>query len=280
MRSKTKCINQPIVLPFVRLLWVACITLILSACSASSGGADSVSAGKNNSVNTGDMKIAGAVYFDQRTPDGFYKEPSQGDAYYVTSHVKNTDLLPPANRTGVDVYELTSDDFIEAMDWSEQAAVFQTSYKELVDNNETSLYHEFTRVDPGSPDFIYQHRVLKASVLDRNGVNEDYKGRITLTNMTSVDVKLIIEYLWTFTMNNNYGNAVLESYTTETDNEFVHVLQQAKLKMSFSESCDTIDVFETRYTVPKASGFIWKDEEVKRSISVKRTGDVLQLCEA
>ena len=102
------------------------------------------------------------------------------------------------------------------------------------------LYFQFTRYDPESPQFINMHRVFKASALDRNGVDrsdEDakYKGRITLTELTAENVKLIVEYLWLFTLSNNYRNAVLESYTTETESKFEHVMKQARLKLSYSD---------------------------------------------
>ena len=278
MRSKTKCINQAVVLQFNRFLWAGLFALLLSACSSGSDSNSEESAAINST--TADMEIAAALYFDQRTPDDFYKEDYQDDKFYLASHVKNIDLLPIVDRQGVTVFELTSDDFTEAMNWSEQSAVFQASYKQLVDNSETLLYRQFTRVDPAAPQFVYLNRVLKASVLDRNGVDDDYKGRITLTNMTAADVKFIIEYLWTFTIDNNYGNAVLSSSLTETVDTFVYVMQQASLTSSFDDSCDAIEVYDVRYTVPKASGFIWKDEVLEREISAKRSGDFLEICGA
>lgn len=280
MRSKTKCLNQPIVLQFIRLLGPGCLTLIISACSGSQEPVANDGSAVKSSSEASDIAIARAVYFDERTPDGFYQESSPGDAYYVTSHIKNIDLLPLVDRAGEPVYELASDDFNESLAWSEQAANFQSSYPQLVDNSETLLYHQFTRVDPAAPEFIYLNRVLKASVLDRNGVNDDYKGRITIATMTTSDIKLIVEYLWTFTINNNYGNAVLSSSTVETASDYVHVLKQAKLNMNVNTGCDTINIYETHYTIPKVSGFIWKEDLNQRVISTKRTGDSVVLCDA
>lgn len=282
MRSKTKCINQPVVLQFIQFLTLGLFILNITACSSGAGEASAAdgSAVKGNSDATVDLAIAQAVYFDERIPAGFYTEANPDDAYYVTSHVKNTDILPLVDRAGQPVYELASDDFSESMAWSEQSAGYQATYKQLVDNSETSLYHQFTRVDPNSPQVIYLNRVLKASVLDRNGVDDNYKGRITLGTVTASDIKLIVEYLWTFTMDNNYGNAVLSSLSSETDDEFVQVLQQAKLTAGIDGACDSIEVYESRYSVSKASGFIWKDKVVQRVISTKRTGESLEICQA
>jgi len=278
MSSETKCLNHPIVLQFKRFLCGGLITLLLSACSGGSGGSDSNNLDKVSASQSEDLVIASALYFDKRTPEDFYQEQSETDDYYVTSHVKNIDLLPLASRGGQPIFELTSDDYTEAMNWSEQAAVLQSSYKQLVEITETLLYRQFTRMDPASPEFVYLQRILKANVLDRNGVNDTYKGRITLLNMTPEDVKLIIEYLWTFTIDNNFGTAVLSSITTEKDDEYVHVMQQAKLNMSFSDSCDSIEVYDVTYTVARASGFINRSEVLKRVMLAKRTGASLEIC--
>ncbi|VAW52143.1 hypothetical protein MNBD_GAMMA05-668 [hydrothermal vent metagenome] len=277
MSSETKCLNHLIVLQFNRFLCGGLLTLLLSACSGGSGGSDNDPA-KVNASQSKDLIIASALYFDKRTPEGFYQEQSVSDDYYVTNHVKNIDLLPLANRSGLPIFELTSDDATEAMNWSEQAAILQPTYKQLVDVTETALYRQFTRMDPAAPEFIYLQRILKANVLDRNGVDDTYKGRITLPSMSAEDVKLIIEYLWTFTIDNNFGTAVLSSNTDETNNEFVHVMQQAKLNLSFNDSCDSIEIYEVSYSVAKASGFINRTEVLTRVMSAKRTGASLEIC--
>lgn len=273
--------SKTAVLQCNRFLSVGLFVLLLSACGSDPGsGSDSLSKDKNtiSSTATTDIAIATALYFDQRTPDDFYKEEYQDGRFHTANHVRNIDLIPIADRPGVSVYELTSDNFNEAMNWSEQSAAFQDSYKQLVDNSETLLYHQFTRVDLATPQFVHLNRVLKASALNRNGVNDSYKGRITLANMTAADVKLIIEYLWTFTIDNNYGNAVLSTSITETADEFVYVMQQARLTSSFDDSCDAIEIYDVHYTVPKASGFIWRTKVLMREIFTKRSGDFLEVC--
>lgn len=272
---------QPRYLHFTRALLTGIVALALSACGGSSGSAN---ADNNTASKASEMVIANALYFDKRTPTGFYQEDFQNDSFYSVSHVKNTSLLPLAARTGLSVHELASDDFGEAMTWSDKAAEFQQSYKQLAANTETMLYFQFTRFDPISPQFINLHRVFKASVLDRSGVdrndeNASYKGRITLPNLTAVDVKLIVEYLWMFTLSNNYRNAVLESYTTETDTEFVHIMKQARLNLNYTGGCDDVEVYEVRYRIPKDSGFIWKEKVLTNTFSAKRTDSYLEICQ-
>ena len=277
MNGKLECISQSLIMYFVRLLLVCFITILQSACSSS---AESKNA---NTDELSDMVIAQALYLDERTPVGFYQEDIQNDAFYSISHVKNIDLLALADRDGIPVHELASDDFVEALTWSDQAAGYQPFYGQLVANSERLLYHQFTRVDPASPQFINLVRVFKASALNRSGVDRSdsgasYQGKITLSNMVVEDVKLIIEYLWMFTDSNNYKNAVLVSDTTETADAFVHLMKQARLNLSYSESCDTINVYDIHYTIPKDSGLIWKDQVISRVILAKRTGNRIEIC--
>ncbi len=254
---------------------------LLSGCSSSE---DTAVTNKNSAPLTGDLATARALYFDKRVPDDFYKENNYQDIFYSISHVKNTSLLPVSARAGMTAYDLASDDFIEAMSWSEKAAEHQVSYQQLSANKETLLYFQFSRFDPSLPEFINMHRVFKASVLDRTGVDRNdedghYRGRITMTELTADKVKMIIEYLWMFTQSNNYKNAVLQSYTIETDNEYIHIMKQARLQMNYSaNSCDDIDVFEVRYTVPKASGFIWREKQLTHRFSAKRSANHLEIC--
>ncbi len=281
MKSRSKISLQCQFLHFTRALLTGITVLSLTACGGSSGS----SSVDNSAANiASEMVIANALYFDKRTPADFYKEDFQGDTFYSVSHVKNTSLLPIVDRAGLAVHELASDNFVEAMAWSDKAAEFQQSYKQLASNSETMLYFQFTRFDPATPQFINLHRVFKASTLDRSGVDRNdasasYKGRITLPNLAAVDVKLIVEYLWMFTLSNNYRNAVLESYTTETATEFVHIMQQARLNLNYKGGCDDVEVYEVRYRIAKDSGFIWKEKVLTSTFSAKRTDSYLEICQ-
>ena len=263
----------------IRISLAGVTVLTLSACS---GGSDNSS--NASSQQSTEMVIANALYFDKRTPANFYKEEFQNDTFYSVSHVKNTSLLPVSARAGQAVYELASNDFTEALAWSNQAAQYQPSYQQLAANSESMLYYQFTRFDPAAPQFTNIHRVFKANVLDRSGVdrsdeNASYKGRITKPGFTAADVKLIVEYLWMFTLSNNYRNAVLESYTSETEAEFVHIMKQARLNLNYNGGCDDVEVFDVRYRIAKDSGFIWKEKVVTDSFSAKRTDSYLEICQ-
>ena len=260
------------------LLLLSSITLFASACTEG----DAVDGSKMAEDNS--LLIAKALYFDKRTPDDFYHEESSDNLFTSISHVKNIGILPMDNRTGLSVYELSSNDFVEAMAWDEQATIYQPLYSQLVDNTETELYYQFTRVNPDLPEFVDISRVFKAATLDRSGVdrNDDegeYQGKIMLTDISSTNVKQVVEYLWMFSFSNNYSNAVLESYTTETADEFIHIMKQAEINFSYNDNCDAIELYEVRYSVAKESGLIWRDKILMDTFSAKRSGVSVDICQ-
>ncbi len=268
----------------MRLPFLLLVSMLMSvtACSVEPD-AEVVDNAKNSVDVNSDIAIASALYLDRRTPDGFYQEDYPDDLFTSLSHVKNTTILAPGDRAGLSVYELSSNDFVEAMSWDEQATAYQPLYSQLVDTIETDLYYQFTRVNPDLPEFIDISRVFKASAIDRSGVDRsdeeaEYQGKITLAVITAIDIKRVVEYLWTFSFSNNYSNAVLESYTTETENDFVHIMKQAKINFSHSEDCDTVEINEVRYAVAKDSGLIWRDKVLLRSFLAKRNGSLVEVC--
>ena len=182
------------------LLLLISTTFFVTACG-------STTATTEETVANNDLLTAKALYFDKRTPDDFYHEESSSDLFASISHVKNIGILPLDNRSGLSVYELSSDDFVEAMTWDEQATVYQPLYSQLVANSETDLYYQFTRVNPDLPEFVDISRVFKADILNRAGVDRsdedgEYQGKITLTDMTAAAVKQVVEYLWMFSFSN------------------------------------------------------------------------------
>ncbi|MDT8452006.1 MAG: hypothetical protein RQ936_04575 [Gammaproteobacteria bacterium] len=259
--------------------------------SACSGGGEQVtdSGTEFTTIPTGslyadaDRAILQAVYFDIRIPAGFYTETyADSGTYYSISNVKNDELLPVADRLGIVRYELSSNDFTEALAWSEQAASHLPVYKQLVDNSDTDLYFEFLRVDLNNPQFVHKSRVLKTSALDRSGIDlnqpDSYQGKIGADMLTAKSVKMILEYLWTFSFSNNTGSAVLSSNTIETETSYIHTMEEAKLTTRSAEQCDTVAVFKTTYTVQKASGDIWKEQQVIKEISSKYSGSEFEIC--
>lgn len=254
------------------------VSITLSACNGSQGSSEANEAQQANS----DQEIIEAVYLDQRTPAGFYQENLPKDAFYSISNVKNVELLPITERAGENAYELSAADFYEALDWSERAATQKPVYMQLVENSETELYYQFKRVSLDNPDFIHLSRVFKKTALDRSGVDitqpGSYLGKILLQNQPADKIKMIIEYLWIFTYSNNYGTAILESYINETDSEFIHTMEEAKLISGQAGVCDTIEILTNTYVIQKDTGSILRYQDKIREIYSKREGNEFVLC--
>ena len=267
----------------LRALGMVVLALTISACSSSGEDSAAQKSIELNDSETGDKAaVMYALYNNVRTPDGFYHEDVPHDGFYTISHVKNTDLLQPVDRSGMAVYELSTDDFSQALDWSETAAGYQAGYKSLVDNTQTDFYLQFTRVDPVAPDLVHLSRVFKQSVLDRSGVDRNadgaYQGRVELAALNSNRLKTLMEYLWVFSFSNNYGNAVLGSSITEYAEEYRHTLREAKLIIGTGGDCDRIDVYETLYETDKATGMIWKTKRLADSFLASNDGGALSVC--
>jgi hypothetical protein len=235
-------------------------------------------------ANWSDLDIAEAIYTDQRTPEDFYQVKVPDDAFYTTYQLKNTDLVAAADRDGMPVYELSTDDFSQALQWVETAAQNRPVYKQLVDTTETDLYYQFTRVDLANPQYIDNYRVFKSNVMDRSGVDitnpDSFQGTITQNPVSAARVKTIDEYLWTFSYANNYGTAILQSTVTEYSGTFAHTMFEARLAPAFDGSCDTITVVAMTYSVDKMTGDIDKEEDQIRTLYAQRDQYGFKLCSA
>ncbi|MGD8886215.1 MAG: hypothetical protein PVF34_11355 [Gammaproteobacteria bacterium] len=273
------------------------VALMLGGCQQGGGNADTSStqsqgvsviqqdAGQTTvtGISTwSDADIAQAVYTDRRVPEDFYQLDSSDDAFYTTYQLKNTDLVAPADRDGLPVYELSTNDFSEALQWTETAAGHRPVYKQLVDTTETDLYFEFTRVDLNNPQFVDRYRVLKRSVVNRDGVDlshpDNYHGTVTAVSASAELVKTLDEYFWTFSAANNYGIAVLESTIAENTDAFSHAMVEARLQPAFDGSCDTITVVNVTYSTDKASGDIYTMENVIHTVYAQRNAYGFELC--
>jgi hypothetical protein len=256
-------------------------SLLISFITACSGQGDySGQKGESdkglNTSETTDYKIAEGLYTDQRVPDDFYhNELPDDNVFYVTYHIKNTDLVPTYDRPGMAVYELSTDDYSQALNWSETAAAFRPVYKPLVDSSETGLYFQFTRVDPDNPLFIDLVRVFKSSALDRSGVDrtnpdEHYQGKINLDMLSMKFSKTVDEYIWTFSFDNNYGTLVIASNISDYESEYVHIIREARLADGTEDTCDTISIHNLVYDIDKSTGKIYKEDNFIRKFYAKR----------
>ena len=211
--------------------------------------------------------IMEAIYYNKRTPEYFYREASPPDDVFQTiQHVKNTDIASAYTI----VYELCTDSADEALQWSETA---KRNLGDLVDITDTELYFQFDRVPPTRPNFSNLQRIYKCAMLDRSladlNAPDDHLGFYYRLPQQPEEIRKIIEYLWTFSILNNYGNVVLQGVTEEAASVFEYTLYQARLVPGVNGDCDTINIYRTLYSTDKNSGNISYNETLIDSLRTK-----------
>ena len=265
----------------------ALAALVLSACGG--GGGDSAAPTPTASapprpVEQSDLQIAQSVYGSgPRTPAGFYSDPApSGYGYVSTMHVKNANVDTTV-AAPEPLYELCTDDWNEALAWSELSAQHEPQYSDLVATNDDPRYFEFGRVRQGDPTFYVRARVFKCAYLDRANANlRDAAGPAGTLNhrpLTAAELRDLTEYLWQFTQYNNVGYVVLQSSGSASGTGLTHTLHIGSLaRGGMSTSCDRVDVMVWRHTLDTASGQIELDVETLWSFGAHEAAGVVSLC--
>jgi hypothetical protein len=278
--------DPPCHLRFQRIL-AAFAAMFLTACGG--GGGDSASPAPSASapprpVEQSDLQIAQGVYGSgPRTPVGFYSDPApSGYGYVATMHVKNAnvDVTVAAPEP---IYELCTDDWNEALAWSELSAQHEPQYSQLVATSDDPRYFEFGRVRQGDPTFYIRARVFKCAYLDRSSANlrdaTGPAGTLHRRPLTAAELRELTEYLWQFTQYNNVGHVVLKSSGSASNTGLTHTLHIGSLaRGGLSASCDRIDVMAWRHTLDAASGAMELEAETLWSFGARAADGVVALC--
>jgi hypothetical protein len=249
--------------PYTRALRliISGVILLLGACGG--GGAENSAtpnlqtAGVSAGVTQTNAEIAALIYNDsQRTPSGFYTEAVPVFSGYVaTSHLKTTDI----NSVAVLHYELCTDDFNQALQWSDTANSLSGDNATLTGNDTTDVYFEFDRLRPGTPQGYLRQRVYKCAYLNRNTVDLQASsgdaGILNARPLNTTTLKNLSEYLWQFTAYNNFGNVVLNSSGASGSNSLTHSIVVATLtRANSADSCDSIDVATWQHSLDSTTG--------------------------
>lgn len=270
------------------------MTFAMSSCGGGDGNspAPNSAAAAARAVEQSDLQIAQGVYGNgSRTPADFYVDPAvPGQIHISTAHLKNTDLDASLSASHPQ-HELCTNDWNQAMDWSESSAQSAPQYADLVATNDDARYFEFDRVrlggssgePPGGPQFYLRTRVFKCTYLDRatadlrNAIGS--AGQLNQRPLTATDLRTLSEYLWQFTPYNNFGHIVLKSSGTTTGTALTHTLVMGKLvRNGLSSSCDRIDVIAWRHTADASSGALELGIETLWSFGASDSGGAAQLC--
>lgn len=259
----------------------------MSGCGGGGGGEAAQSpapiAVAQRPVTQSDLLIAQGVYTGgARTPTGFYTESSpSGHDYVSTVHLKNADL--GAGAESQPLFELCTNDWNEALAWSELSAQQSAQYADLVETNDDARFFEFGRARQGDPSFYVRARVFKCAYLDRSGADlreaGGPAGRLNQRPLSADELKNLSEYLWQFTSYNNFGNVVLKSEGEAMSIGLAHTLHIARLtREGISNSCDRIDVIAWRHELSTSTGALELTVETLWSFGARDSAGVAELC--
>ena len=264
----------------------ALAAIALSACG---GGGDSAAPTPSASapprpVTQSDLQIAQSVYgLGPRTPVGFYSDPPpSGHGYVSTMHLKNADV-DAAAVAPQPLYELCTDDWNQALSWSELGAQSSPQYSDLVETNDDPRYFEFGRVRQGDPTFYIRARVFKCAYLDRAAANlrasTGPAGMLNRRPLTAAELRELSEYLWQFTKYNNVGYAVLDSTGSSSVAALTHTLYMGVLaRDGLSSSCDRVDVISWRHTMDATTGSLQLEVATLWSFGARDSAGAVSLC--
>jgi hypothetical protein len=266
---------------------VLAATFVIASCG---GGGESAQpaappATAARAVPQSDLEIAQSLYGGSpRTPSGFYADSApSGLGQVATLHLKNTDL--DASSPTETLYELCTNDWSEALAWSESSAQRSGQYEDLVATNDDPRYFEFGRTRVGDPHSYQRSRVFKCDYLDRSDANLRLSagpaGRLNLRPLSAAELKNLTEYLWQFTAYNNFGHVVLKSAGETTASGFSHTLHIGSLAIGgVSSACDRIDVIAWRHELNAATGALERTATALWSFGARESAGVAELCTA
>jgi hypothetical protein len=268
----------------VRQFLLSSAVMLLSACG---GGGDSTAPVTNAPVGTAsvvsqsNIQIASLIYSDsQRTPTGFYTETVPVFSGYVaTSHLKTTDI----NTNAILKYELCSDDFNQALQWSETVNSNSGDNANLTGNDATDKYFEFDRLRNGTPQGYLRQRVYKCAYLSRSTVDlnasSGQAGILYARPLNAAMLKTLSEYLWQFTTYNNFGNVVLSSSGVAGSNSLTHSLMIASLtRATTTGSCDSINVVEWQHRVDTITGDMTLNSTPVMNFRAQESNGAVSVC--
>lgn len=304
LASSTQCVQSQSLRRHAGLMRLGLALILLCTATACGGGGGSDAAASAPVVGSSgnaagstpdplsrpftqsDQEIADLIYSGRdRTPEGFYAEPPpMGASYVTTSHLKSTDVdADGVASTTTAGHELCTDDWNQALEWSEQAGTRMVRYGDLVATNAEPRFFEFVRVPRENPTALVRQRVFKCAYLDRSAADmqslDNEGGTLNRQPVTPADVRELAEYLWHFTLYNNFGSAVLVSSGEETSGAVAHGLTIASLSRAPSPTaCDRIDVLRWTHTVDPATGAITRNTATLASLHARESDGRATLC--
>ncbi len=277
------------------LVAAALVMLGLASCGGGGSGATASTPNSNSAISAPAVapaddttrrrtSIAEALYLGvPRVPADFSLDAAPGGATgpVATMHLKNTDLgaTAPALR-----HELCTNDPAEALGWSETRALWQGSYSDLVETNDSARMFEFVRVPRADTTARLRHRVFRCTYLERAGTDLDAEsgaaGRLAAVPIDVAALRAVVEYLWQFTAFNNADHVVLASSAGSiTNTAAAWRIDMARLaRAATATDCDLIARLAWTHELDTTSGALTRRLETLETFRARRENGVVQLC--
>ncbi len=254
---------------------LACASLV--ACGGG-GGAPEVAVDPAPDVAR-DLDLATLAYSPgQRTPDGFHSEPVRyPDRSEFRFHVKSDDLGVVAPIA----FEVCTDDFAEALQWSEAGADARAFDTTLTGNAETGWYFEFDRAVVDTAPAVVINRVFKCAALDRAGLAPNgYAGQLTMRPLGGDALRFVAEYFWYFSVYNNALHAVFESVPGTEGGALVHDIRRVEVRTGSGAvaGCDRVEVWTWRWTADALTGALTSEQRFERAFDARSENGTVRLC--
>ncbi|MEO0575911.1 MAG: hypothetical protein AAF004_10640 [Pseudomonadota bacterium] len=256
------------------------VVLLFAGCSGANDSAVDTGVASDPDTSAADIRLASRLYTGTpRTPETFLSEPSQyPDRSEFKFHVSNNDI--GASPDSAVRFEVCSDDFAQALQWSAVSADARALSSALTATYETSWYFQFDRdVNSAEPAMVV-NRVFKCAALDRS--TRDTSGNAGVINMapvTSEDLRFVSEYLWQFSVYNNALHVVIESLGEAQGGQMQHVIKRARLLPSAGavQGCDRVELWDWTHRIA-ANGALTETDLLVRDFDVRRDSGVVELC--
>lgn len=251
--------------------------ILLSFAIGSCGGGSGAPATAD--VATADFDVAQSVYgVTPSLPSGFYRDSEPyPDRQTFTVHIKSAEVL--SGHSGVN-YELCSDDFSEALSWSDINAQAQGFSTTLTGTFETDWYFQFDRaIDAGEPAMLI-NRAFKCAQLDRSALSDaGVAGFINRRPLDPDDLRWIAEYLWGFSPYNNALNAVVSSTGRDGESRLEHeILRASATRFSGTDGCDVVEIWSMQYTADRSTGQLQLHERFVRKFEARYGNGQVEIC--
>lgn len=275
--------NSPRIVATLSALGTLCL-LVAAGCGGGGSGTPGNGPETSNLGFAGftALEIADAIYEGTTPrPAGFYAEPSRDPQFfYSTRHLKNTDIDATARLDPQAAeFEVCVSDSVEAEDLERQT---RPPGSLMLAATRTAEYHEFERSDPVDATRRALVRLLRCQWIDRSAVNlrapTQASGILNRRPVTNADLRLLAEYLFTFSIYNNADYWIMESTERSPGGDIEHRLSIAELQRGAVSGCDLLVLFNWDFSTAPSVGEVRQRETTLWTKSVRRQGSSAADC--